>query len=868
MNVSILQETPDSLLSSNLNDSISLAGFLDANGVFYSCSPTICSKVGYEYSGQASSKTVIISEYGQEKIVGFVINTSGLNVNSIKFNVSSSYEVSDYIPLVFNISDKKIIEFKNLSSDYSNPRLLTYGCFNFASGTLKSDKKLGSISYCEMVRLPRTTSLKLGVNFTGIGDTITMSLKSANAATLKSCTLEDPLTDNSCNVEYDLSEGEYYVCANAKESDSFNIYSEESGESCGWFNAITNSSSIDYSLFAKVPKYAAAPQNMILNLDSSTISEINAFIKDRYSTCSVGCVIPIRITGIPQSLLINNVAVSYSSSQGSLSDSNIYDLSEIKPKLDFKGILNLSLLGFDVAAKGNKTFILYFKNAILFSKPITVLGAPVIQNIYPIDPPAAVLIKFVAVVSSDNPIINYTWTFGDGAAETTTENFVDHTYNSLGSYILKVSVTDSKGVSVSKETTVIAGSPQEFLNITLSRKRADITSAINSISSFPAWYQKTLESQLKIIDLQDEINLIEKDRANAYEPGQFLNLSLRINALSVPSYVFYSDLSPSIPFITESEKIDLNPLLSLAVGNIEEGLETNYRQGIIQWQKSNIQATVTRKVVSVIMDSGEINDILSEYNIVLTSTFDEESYFILQKAMADATENPSSDLLRKASDSSSAVIIGAGETKAINFYVLGNEEPVMYISPKVDSLIVSKEISPCNYNYICESDKGEDYNNCRTDCKPVFPLVMLLIAILLVALIIYTALQVWYKQKYEVYLFKDRKELLNLVMFIANARARGMSDSQIQEELGKKGWSNEKIVYSMKKSRGEKTGMYEIIPVEKVIAYFREMKVKKEMKDKEKQKIQGKTPIKPTGQNILNSKKPLNFGFGQKKNVR
>ena len=98
--------------------------------------------------------------------------------------------------------------------------------------------------------------------------------------------------------------------------------------------------------------------------------------------------------------------------------------------------------------------------------------------------------------------------------------------------------------------------------------------------------------------------------------------------------------------------------------------------------------------------------------------------------------------------------------------------------------------------------------------------------IFLFVLVIYTLLQVWYKRRYEDFLFEDRRQLYNLLMFISNARARGISDEEIKNKLLKQGWSNERIDYVLRKSRGERTGMYELIPVEKVFAIIRDWRAR------------------------------------------
>ena len=101
-----------------------------------------------------------------------------------------------------------------------------------------------------------------------------------------------------------------------------------------------------------------------------------------------------------------------------------------------------------------------------------------------------------------------------------------------------------------------------------------------------------------------------------------------------------------------------------------------------------------------------------------------------------------------------------------------------------------------------------------------------IILLLIVALIAYTALAFWYKTRYENFLFKDKRTLYNLLMFITNARLSGMTDSAIIETLKKQNWNSEQISYAVKKSKGERTGMPELIPFNKISAISMNKKAK------------------------------------------
>jgi hypothetical protein len=66
-------------------------------------------------------------------------------------------------------------------------------------------------------------------------------------------------------------------------------------------------------------------------------------------------------------------------------------------------------------------------------------------------------------------------------------------------------------------------------------------------------------------------------------------------------------------------------------------------------------------------------------------------------------------------------------------------------------------------------------------------------------------------------------------MYVANSRARGISDKEIVRALKKQGWNSEKINYIMKKSYGKNVGMIEIIPFSKISALSRNRKAKQNL---------------------------------------
>lgn len=90
------------------------------------------------------------------------------------------------------------------------------------------------------------------------------------------------------------------------------------------------------------------------------------------------------------------------------------------------------------------------------------------------------------------------------------------------------------------------------------------------------------------------------------------------------------------------------------------------------------------------------------------------------------------------------------------------------------------------------------------------------------------------KKKYELHLFKSEQELQNLIESIKNSRDNNISYNEITDKLIKHGWSKEQINYAIKKSRGEKTRPYELIPMDRILDSFKKKKKNEKLDKKTK----------------------------------
>jgi hypothetical protein len=178
-------------------------------------------------------------------------------------------------------------------------------------------------------------------------------------------------------------------------------------------------------------------------------------------------------------------------------------------------------------------------------------------------------------------------------------------------------------------------------------------------------------------------------------------------------------------------------------------------------------------------------------------------------------------------------------TQSIEFMIPGQFSIIsapVYFATTLENLPERiTEFEACNRNGACEAERGEDWKNCRSDCKPIGWILFWIAVILVAFLVVYILLQEWYKRHYESYLFKDKNDLFNLIHFIDNAEKQSMSRNEMNAKLREKGWDNEQIDYAFKKYKGLRTGMWEI----PVMRAFERRKMEQEL---EKRKNLGINP--------------------------
>jgi len=840
LNISLSDESAKSLLTA-FDSQINILDFLEAAGADYTCSPNDCQS-DYLASNGELSKTFSLSSR-EEKILGLKITGDIESIGSFSMDITSDIGETGYPALFVDIlNDDEILDtdwrVHNSSGNFGDK---VYGCYDSPTG----QAEITTEEYCEKITLFSAANVELGAEVTG-DENVDFDMIIYNDDEYESCTAEASGSGEiSCVAELDIFEEEdYFVCIKVKSSADDSKYSigYEQNNPCGFVGEFEEYE-YDFNIFAKPGYFSPIGTTTINNDEISDFNgadisdEIEDYLAIKYGyNCEDGCVIPIEFKGGPyeQEITLSSVTLSYVAGIAT-SAKNLYDVTEEEAKIDME-LQSLDLEDAELKVPeedGEHDVLLKLGDEELFDGEIEVLEVAIIDRVIPLEVPAAMSVRFLAFISGD--ATEYEWDFGDGTEEITLTNSTYHSYPSIGTYNLTLTVSNIKG-EVRKEFSVVVKSPEAYINNTLDEKKDDLNELKEKLSEISGWYKEEIEKKLNLVELEDAINNLERDYEKAITDEDYVKIMTDLNELNIPNSIKVESSSGEL--FPDDDYIDPSYLIEL-VGEIDNPYD--YANSIVNWMNDNVKIKVDKRNYKAVYAEGNDNlltyfklkiepkeDIYKESHLIIDKGYEElifkENYN--QKAVGFATAISFSELEKDKEES--IEFIWPEEIEII--------ELPLYLSPEFDELPEPEvKISPCDYDGKCEKSEGETVDNCPSDCKSLKKPIIYILILLFVAFWVYIAMQEWYKRYYEKHLFKNKNDLFNLVNFINNALHQGLSKREIISKLKKHGWKNEQIVYALKKVKGKRTGMWEI----PIFKFLEKKKVKEEIAKRQKLGMKG-----------------------------
>jgi len=843
INISFEYESSDSIFAASFDSeaetSMSLKEILELNpGYNYMCTPIDCEK-DYSENNPQTTKNFNIGS-GESKIIGLVFEGEVISVDSIKFVLESTAGSSCQSQLEIDILDDGKINLLNSNVGTGVcSGLKSYGCFDDSEDTTEFVFEAAG-SFCQRINLSESPGFRIGAWIKRVGgsSTVNASLYDLNGLKKGSCTLP-PVTSTSgkeyyCDLDYLVTESkEYYVCISALEGDAdYRIKGYTDPEPlCGFPYLPTGEATAAYWIFVEGKEFAnfgslnAGPTLPNGEYLSNIIYE---YLVQRYgissgkTDCSTGCIVPIKIlSSLEQEASLKSLESRYHTDAGIREDHRFYDVTESSARItsDNSQKIYLDLAEFNVPEEtGEYTFRLNLNSEEIFSEEIEVKDVPIIQSIDPLLTTTGFPITFEVKVTLPNDVSveDYEWEFFDTVGnvtrtETTTINKVVHIYSETGTYNLRVSATDFKGMSSSKTFEINVTSPKELIRTNLDKIDKNIERINSFTSGLPLFQKSSINSVLRIENISSQLKRLEQEYNAAITPEENLaelnNIIEELVEIKLPNTIFKSVQADSSLFFPELGFIDVDVIQTVAGGNYTGSNEENYKKAISEWQLKNLNVifdfnkfsadynTGTEPLVSILeLKTEEKSDLTYDYFVFVP---------VLEGIGFDKSMQQESGFYY--------TVLGDNSVSRISFYTTEDldfiELPV-FISPSISRLSVAEPSI--------------------TEKKPkmiIFILVLALLAILGIAA--YILLFQWYKKKYEGYLFPHRNDLYNVVHYINRSKNKGLTNKQIIRNLKKANWNSEQIRYVMRRYEGKRTGMVEI-PITKLIKKIEKEKMKEQ----------------------------------------
>ncbi|VVB82857.1 PKD domain protein [uncultured archaeon] len=798
VNISLINEPTNAIFKSSvesLEKKINLIDLIRKNsnlGFSYACSPLDCSSDYSTIGTGASSKSAVLNS-GESSIFGFKITSLKpvVSVDSFSLKLTSDNAETNTLPLAVDFLNDGSIEWKsNIASDNFND--VQYGCYLDSASNSLAD--LASIPYCEKITLSEAPAVNISAKVVGTATDIpfTMSIEDTGGTSKKTCSV---LSSGNGEIgcvpsNFYVNGGDYFVCVKptnpAVDARKYKIAYEQNSP-CGFSGIYSGSYSEDFNIFAKTKKYGPIGTT---TFNSATITkEIKDYLSVRYGNdCTKGCIIPIKfMSGIAnQKIDLTEPSLAYTA-EISATETNMYNFTEMPAKINapFQK-LNLNEIGFSVPANlGNYTYYASLDDINLFSERIRVESAPIIQYVTPLKTAITYPTKFVVGINSTKNISSYRWSFGDGNNATTKTKEVVYAYSTVGDYELTVSAVDAQNRSSSKTFIVKVSPASEIVPVLLQDMSDNIDNLKIQILGFSAFEQKSVNALLKLDDSKKMVLDLQSSISGTTTESDYEAMLGKILNMSIPKLLVKTASSSDLIYYPQKENIDLNSLTQITQENYDIANEDAYRNAILVWDDENLDTKITYSETSAIYDDYEA-PLLKTFDMTFTKK-DSNSPYLVIKDMNNLLFDQDYSLTSgdgykytRLNDQGTHIIFST--TDDVDFITLP-----LFVSPKISDLSLNGNIP--------SFQKG-------LNKWIIFAIIAVIIIV--VWLIVWVLIKLWYKRKYENYLFKNRNNLYNLLNYIDGEKKKGLKEREIASKLRKAGWNYEQVSYALKKYSGKK----------------------------------------------------------------
>jgi uncharacterized protein YeeX (DUF496 family) len=843
INISLSNEPGDTNLVYNSN-SISLITLLENSsllpGMDFTCSTEFCQNTYKKTELSKAEKTISSGLIGM-LLMGDIVEANTAPFFSILGNINTQ-TCSYQSPLTIDILDDGIIDYKYLKAGNFCEEMRGGACYasNY-DPAYEQDVLIDSIGFCQRINPPLSSRFMIYVNKTRKsvdasrtgGLNMSMYYLSNDGMTTKVsfCTPNEPeLTPGmiGCSVNFTVSGepgGEYYICLKDEKQEiigNYYVKRQKKEPQCGYSHipplpSENLSGSGNYPVFYKAASIAPLTQEEKINEseivkfrgDVYLVQEINDYLFSIYNqNCGIDssnpddddyprCILPIKINATSP-ITLSKFSIGYYDEGSTVTQDgymNIFSLEKTPPKVSTEGfkIVDIGNANLQVpSAYGFYNVSLFINNLNLGQKPIEVVDIPTISGVSPLEVFAGVETIFIGYTSSTRKIIKYIWDFGDGKTEQTINNSVIHIYPSIGEFNLTLKIIDNKSIENTRVFLINSTSPKDRIITIINDTNNRLENLGRNISALFPWQRDYIKTQINFEEIATAVEEINTAYENAETDEEYIDVIENLNSLDIPLAVILRNVASNYPVIPQKENINIQKFSAIGLGEYNEEQSDFVTDQILAWELSKTDTAVSNKLILLKEKDSSEEELATIINLKISGSWEGYSYVYLPYS-----EIYSNERLEKINGSSDYFVELDGVNRELSFMLPGAvsvEDFVFSISPAFEDLGIIAEI--CNANGICEEEIGENYKNCRYDCKPYGPGFTWLGILIVFAVIAFILIRYYYNNRYESHLFKNRHDLDNLKIYIINSSAKGNKEKDIKDKLKKAGWNSEQVDYA------------------------------------------------------------------------
>jgi len=418
----------------------------------------------------------------------------------------------------------------------------------------------------------------------------------------------------------------------------------------------------------------------------------------------------------------------------------------------------------------------------------------------------------------DKTLVSYDWTFGDGANGTGVD--VAHTYSNTREYNVTLLVKDSGGLEGFTIIPITVRSLSESLDYTINTTAKFIANTRKSFDE-SADYVKDTVSILQLNKLLDDAETKLVLINDQYKGALGYNGSVKETKLNEAqnSLITLLDAVPSDVkvdrFQYPANIINLDDIPSSSLLGLNKSVdEESFKEGLLNYQ-TDITINGEARLVHIRYLSGkEDNFILVKKQITSSKSLSGKVYEYI-KENAEVKDLLTEGYEAVSSNSLYRWPIGNDIYYTLNSSDIGIATDLKtFVLPPLKDLEITGGVEEgfnCGNN-VC--NYAEDEASCPEDCKAKYPIGFIIFLIVLAIAGVYYInfyhgpfnfkaigqdLKKLFKKKLS--LFKDKKDLVNLITYIRKSVSRGLTAQQIKYVLKQKGWTDPQIEEAFKQAK-------------------------------------------------------------------